>query len=214
MAVISNYATLVQSIQDVAHRSDIATFVDYFIQQAQDQVNNDILAQNMGNGIRAMEGPFTATISGAGNVGVPSDWLAPKDIQVVIGNNQVSTLAFKSAAWIYDRYSNRAPAGPPGFMARDNTVFIFGPFPDSAYVLQGSYYLKAALLSGSVATNWMVTETPWMIQSACMANAMNFLRDSEGFTLWNGIYEEQLTALINRDKAERWASSTMQMDIG
>lgn len=214
MATITNYTTLVQAILDVTHRSDLSTFVDYFIQQAQDTINNDIFMRNMGNGIRAMEGPFTATISGAGNVGVPSDWLAPKDIQIVDSAGNVDTLVFKDAAWMYDVFQNRQASGLPAYIARDNTVFIFGPYPDAAYNLQGTYYLKAAQLSSGTATNWMITETPWMLQAACMKNALAFIKDSEGMALWDSIYQSQLQALIDRDTSERWAGATMQVELG
>lgn len=214
MPVITDYATLKQAIVDFTHRTDLAAFADYFIQGAQEMINSDVFDKNEGNGIRAMEGPFTGTITGSGNVGVPSDWLAPKDIQVVVGGGQISTLGFKSASWIYDAYPMRAPAGPPAYMARDNTVFIFGPFPDQPYVLQGTYYLKAALLTSGATTNWMVTAYPLMLHAACMVKAVSFMKDSEALQTWTALYDDLIQGVVDQDKSERWASATMQMDLG
>jgi hypothetical protein len=215
MAIVTNYGTLVQSILDFSHKSNIAAFVDYFIQGAQDQFNNDIFDRNEGNGIRYMESAFTATINATtGLVAVPSDWLAPKDIQVVQGNAQIGTLSFKSVPWLYSNYPNRAPSGLPAYMARENSNFIFGPFPDSAYILQGTYYALAPLLTSAAPTNWMVTSTPLHFQAACMMKAALFLRDTELLQTWGTIYEGLLGPLVDRDKAERWAMATMAIELG
>lgn len=214
MPLVVDYPTLKQSILDFTHRSDLASFVDYFIQGAQDQFNNDIFDRNEGNGIRYMEAPFTGTISGTGTVAVPSDWMAPKDFQVVQGNAQVGTLSFKSVPWIYSAYPNRAPAGLPAYMAREGSNFIFGPFPDSAYVLQGTYYSLAPLLTSGAPTNWMVTSTPLHFQAICMMKAALFLRDTELLQTWGAIYEGLLQPLLDRDKAERWTMATMQIELG
>lgn len=215
MPIVTNYATLTQSIYDFTHRSEVAPFVDYFIQGAQDQINNDIFDRNEGNGIRYMEAPFTATINATtGVVAVPADWLAPKAIQVVQGSAQVSTLTFKSVPWLYANYFNRAPQGLPSVMAREGSNFIFGPFPDAAYALQGTYYAMAPLLTSGATTNWMVTNIPLLFQAGCMMKAALFLRDTEMLQTWGAIYEGLLGPLLDRDKAERWGMATMQIELG
>jgi hypothetical protein len=213
MAIITNYATLVTAIADFTHRSDLTPFVDYFIQGAQEMINSDILEQNEGNGIRAMEAAFTGTIA-SGTVAVPADWLGPKDIQVNGGNNRVVSLTFKSVTWLYSRYQDRTQSGLPAYMARDGANFIFGPFPDSGYALQGTYYALAPLLTSGAPTNWMVTLYPLMLHAACMVKAMTFLVNTEEITKWNAIYQDLLTGIINRDKAERWAMATLQVELG
>jgi len=299
---IVDYASLTQAISDFLHRSDLQTsgFTDYLIQGAQEKINDDIFELNFGNGIRLMENGYPATAISNGVAPVPSDWLAPKNIQVVDNAGNIFSLVFKSASWIYDRYPVRQPQGLPAYIARDtsssasfpannnpvsltpatqgqtvyaipaqsfglpilfisvdgvlmtpttdytisgttltftngltagqipaiwypqiyvpgssaNSSFIFGPYPDSAYTIQGTYYQKAPLLSNSQTTNWMVLNSPMLLHAACMIKAGEFLVDDAMIARWTALYQPRLEALVNRDKAERWAASTMQVEVG
>jgi hypothetical protein len=93
-------------------------------------------------------------------------------------------------------------------------IFIFGPYPDSAYTLQGTYYAKAVLLSGSNTTNWMVLSSPDMLMACTLFYAMRFIKDFDAAAFWKGEYEDALADLVTADKAERWAASTLAVDVG
>ncbi len=91
-------------------------------------------------------------------------------------------------------------------------VFIFAPAPDSAYTFQGTYYAKAALLSATNTTNWMVLKAPLLLHSACMLAAGPFLKDANTTGMWAGLYKAYMQSLIRDDKAARWAAATMQVE--
>lgn len=209
MPVVTNYSTLVTAITDFTHRSDVAPYVDYFIQSAQEKINDDIFSENFGNGIRPMEAVFTGTIT-SGTVGVPSDWLSPKLLEVVnSGGNRISGLDFISPEQMYARYPNRQASGIPAYIAREGASFIFGPFPDSGYNVAGIYYAAAPLLTSGAPTNWMVTQTPNLLLAACLIKSARFLKDPDSLGMWKDEYAEKLESLILRDKAERWSGGTM-----
>lgn len=211
MPVITDYTTLVQSILDFTHRNDLSPYVDYYIQNAQEKINDDIFAENFGNGIRPMEAVFTGTIT-SGTVGVPSDWLSPKLLEVVdSGGNRISELSFISPEQMYTTYPNRQASGIPAYIAREGTNFIFGPFPDSGYNIAGVYYAAAPLLTSGAPTNWMVTQTPTLLLAACLIKAARFLKDQDSLVMWQQEYTDKLGSLILRDKAERWSGGTMAM---
>jgi hypothetical protein len=216
MPTIVDYASLVQAVTDFTHRSDLTAYVDYFIQGAQEKINKDIPDANDGNFIKTMETYFTPTAIANGVVAVPSDWLGAKGLQIQDGSGGVFTLIVKDPQWIYDVYPIRSVQGLPAYIARDTSVsgdvFIFGPYPDSAYMLQGTYYSQAPLLSNSQTTNWMVLKAPVLLHAACMLKAMPFIKDTEALAMWNGIYQAELEGLINKDKAERWGAATMQIE--
>lgn len=297
MAVITNYATLTQGITDFIHRADLAAglYTDYFIQGAQEKIQDDIFTENWGNGIAYMENAYPATPIENGTCPVPDDWLAPKNFTVSDGSSDVFTLIWKTPAWIFDVYPIRQPEGLPAYIARgvtqvptagvgygnylaftatagqttfslagspqsplifvslsgdilvpgtdyvitngnlvlgfgalvgqtvllqfgpftsNTSQFIFGPYPDSNYNVQGVYYQKAPLLSSQNPTNWMVLEAPTLLHAACMIKAGEFLLDDGLIQRWTGQYGPRLMALLNRDKAERWGSSTMQIETG
>lgn len=215
MAYISNYSTLVRGLQDFAHRDDIKPYLDYYVQDATEVIQNDIFDNNEGAGLRFQEATFTPTAIDPtfGTIPVPSDWLSPKLLTVAVGQAQMLLLQ-KTSQWIYDRYPTRAPDDVPAFVARDGSNFIFGPFPDSAYMVQGIYYAKAAPLSTANATNWMTINCPMVLFAACMIPVAKFLMDSDMQQMWTQDYQSKLKSMIDADRSERWSNATMQIDLG
>jgi hypothetical protein len=215
MAFITDYATLVRAMQDFAHRDEIKPYIDYFIQGASEAIQNDVFDQNEGAGLRFQEVEFPATdIDGTtGTVPVPADYLSPKLLTVTVAQAQF-LLQQKSAQWIFDRYPTRAPDGVPTYIARDGSNFIFGPFPDSTYTVQGTYYAIATPISTANSVNWMTENCPLVLFSACMIEVGKFLLDNDMQQQWTQTYGQRLKAMIDADRSERWSNATMQIDLG
>lgn len=104
-------------------------------------------------------------------------------------------------------------ASPSGVIPSLTSQFVFGPYPNSSYTLQGTYYAKAPLLSSATTTNWMVVNAPDLLLAACMTQAAKFLKDQSMLQLWQPDYQAQLLSLVNADKAERWAATTLEIDV-
>lgn len=119
MPSIKDYASLTQAILDYTHRATLSTYTDYFIQAAQEEINDDIFAENFGNGIRYMESAYVPTAIVNGVAPVPTDWLAPKNFTILDGSGNQYGLEFKDAQWIYNRYPMRSAAAIPAYIGRD-----------------------------------------------------------------------------------------------
>ena len=362
MPKIVDYASLTQAILDYTHRPTLSTYTDYFIQAAQEEINDDVFAENFGNGIRYMEAQYPATAINNGQAPVPSDWLAPKNFTILDGSGNQYGLEFKDAQWIYNRYPMRSAAGIPAYIGRDagaasfdasnnvkltsgagqtsfdisailgsvlfatldglmltpsdysvsgsnltlangalagqvlfvqgiatasgfnaanyvklsstagqtafsisglaagsnvlfaaldgamlvpstdynvagttltltkgalvgqtlfvqgapstlqasaSSVFVFGPYPDSAYTIEGVYYQAAPILSATQTTNWMVLNAPPMLFAKCMCQAGKFLKDTAMVQGWTQLYTDALEKLILRDAAARFGEAPL-----
>lgn len=100
-------------------------------------------------------------------------------------------------------------------MTGGGNVFIFGPYPDGPYQISGTYYASAPLLSyGGNTTNWMVQYAPTTLLAYCMCAAATFLKDAAMLSTWTPLAQAGCKGLVDRDKAERWASSTLQVETG
>lgn len=99
-------------------------------------------------------------------------------------------------------------------MTGGGNVFIFGPYPDSAYTIQGTYYSKGIPLSNQNTTNWMVLQTPEALHAGCMIEAGKFLKDATMVQTWAPIYQDFVQSIVDQDRGERFASSTMQIELG
>ena len=217
MPVISDYNSLSQAILDVQHRQDLKGYVDYFIQAAQENLQNDLFDLNFGNGVRFQETAYPLTVITNGSVPVPVGYLSPKVFFIRDGGGNQFPLIFKDPSWLYARYPLQQAQGLPAYIARDSStgtsVFVFGPFPDSAYSVLGTYYQAAPLLTALAPTNWMSTNCPWALHAACMVEVGKFLVDDELIARWTPVYQARLKALVDADKAERWADATMAIEL-
>lgn len=99
-------------------------------------------------------------------------------------------------------------------MTGGGDVFIFGPYPDSSYTVQGSYYSKGLPLNSTNTTNWMVLQCPETLHACCMIEAAKFVKDMAMLQTWTASYQDFLEKLVVGDKSERWAATTMQIEVG
>jgi hypothetical protein len=90
-------------------------------------------------------------------------------------------------------------------------VFIFGPFPDSAYTIQGTYYQAIPALSSGSPTNWLIQTAPMLLLYACLLQAAPFLKDAQQIAMWQAIYTQRLQALILRDRAQTHGAGALTM---
>ena len=202
MPQVKDYNSLVQAVSDFAHRPTIGTYVDYFIQDAEDRIYRTVLAENQGRGLVWMENVLSLTIDGTtGYAPVPTDYLGLKAAQVN-ANGGIYDLKVRAAQWIYARYPIRSAQNPPSFIAREGANFIFGPFPDAAYPILGTYYQRATALGASNPTTWMTTNIPMCLLAGCMVACAKFLKDEEMMQGYLQEFTGRLQEIIAADKSQ------------
>lgn len=211
MATIVDYASLTQAILDFSHRPTLSAYAGYFIQDGEDRVYRKILELNEGSGLKWMEATLSLTIDATtGYAAVPADYLTMKGAQVIVSTGYYD-LTTKDSQWIYDRFPTRAAQDAPAFIAREGNNFIFGPFPDQAYSVVGTYYQRATALSSTNTTTWMTTNIPLTLFAACMASVSKFLKDTQAMQTWLAEMTDRLTGIISVEKAETYAGGQLQI---
>ena len=210
-ARVQDYPTLLQAVTDYSHNALLSQY-NYFIQFAQLRIQRDIVANNEGNGVVWMEQTLSAfTDPVLGTIPLPSGYLSLKAVQVSDGDSDTFTLLYKDPQWLYSNYPIRQATGLPAYLARDGQSFVFGPYPDDSYQITGTYYAMVSPVTPSNTTNWMTNECPELLLAACMQEVQPFLRDPDD--TWKGLYESKLQALLSLDKADRFASGAMTMEV-
>lgn len=206
---ITDYASLAQAVLDFTHRASLSKYMAYLIQDAEDYVYQKVLELNEGKGLRWMETALNFGIDGtSGYAAVPGDYLSLKAAQVQALGGQFD-LEQKDAQWIYRNYPVRSATAPPSYIAREGANFIFGPFPDGVYSVVGTYYQRAAGLSASNPTTWMVTNMPLTFHAACVRSGYKILKDLEAVQAWGVEFTDRITAVISADKAADLGSSPL-----
>lgn len=201
---IASYSDLKTSIANFLHRSDLTSMIPEFIADGEARIYNDLR-------IRCMETAFSSAIS-SGTVAIPSGFLEWKFLYV--DGSSAQKLERKDSEWIYTNYPTRAASGKPVFFAREGETVIFGPYPDSAYTIKGSYYKRLAALSDSNTTNWFITDAPELLRFAALCEAVPYLRDDARAQLWEAKYQAVRNRLQATDKRESASGSLLTVSRG
>lgn len=201
MAQIIDYATLKSEVAAWLHRSDLTDQIPGFIQEGENRIYRDLR-------VRQMETTFTDTIAN-GTIATPASYLEMKYLYV--NASPVTKLQRKDAEWIYLNYPTRSSSGVPKFFAREAETFIFGPYPDSTYTLNGCYYKRQAALSDTNTTNWLITDAPYLILFASLCEAAPWIQNDERVVLWERKYEQIGKQLQINDEREEFSGSPLQV---
>ena len=197
---ITSYATLKTAIGDWLARSDLATVADDFIDLAEARINRDLR-------VSAMETALSESIA-SGVVAVPTGFL--EFVSVYIDGTPTQPLEVKSPHWIERQYPQRASDSKPRYVARSGGNFIFGPYPDSAYTVAGTYYAKFTPLGdgtgGTATTNFLITDAPDLILFAALVESAPYVGDDARLSMWHARYAEALETVDRNDKAGRFSN--------
>ena len=155
---------------------------------------------------RDMETSFGSTISG-GVIALPTSYLALKSAYVAASPNV--SLERRSAEWIRLNYPQDDSSGIPKFIARYGTNFIFGPYPDSGYTINGIYYKQPDAISGS-ALNSLFNTNPDLYLFGCLAEAAIIIGQDSRIQVWEAKYQRILADVNGMDKAEDSSGSSLQ----
>ena len=196
-------------------RTTVATWLDIGVSDVSASLTGDLITVAEDRIFREartrdMETSISTSIA-SGLIAVPSGYVAMKFLYA--NTSPVQRLERRSAEWIYDNYPTRSADGIPVYFARDATNFIFGPFPDSAYTVNGVYYKKLAAITG-VALNALFVTNPYLYLFACLAEAETLIGRDERIPIWEAKYGKILASVNGMDKAEDQSGSALQMRVG
>ena len=116
---------------------------------------------------------------------IPSDFIALKYLYLTVSSGTSSTVTpilTMPASTLYQSYPYRATDRTPKFVAIDNGYFVFGPYPDTAYTVSGTYYAKQTSLLTTV--NDLFTNYPDLYLVATMAELEGFIKNDPRIGIW------------------------------
>jgi len=189
---ITSFSTLKTEAQNWIDRTDIADRVDTFIQLGEARIYRELR-------IRAMETALSDTIA-SGVISLPSDYRALK--HAYVSGSPTKPLEQQSAEIIHNKYPTRSGTSKPKYIAQDGGNFIFGPYPDSAYTIKGTYYAALEALSLSNETNWFTANAPDLLLYATLTEAAGFEMNDETQAKWSTLYERSKNMIQKEDNRQ------------
>lgn len=201
MTLITTYTTLQTAVQDTLVRTDLSTYVPAYVQRWEERFLRD--PKNFGPW---MEVSGTIGTVASSVIAVPA---AYRRLKYAYVNGSPSTpLVRVSLDQMYGTYPRGGTTGLPIWIARDGTNFVFGPAPDSAYVIKGVYWGKPTVMRSYVTggadavAHYIIVNAPDLALYGSVLEAVADMRDDPRVPLWKMAYEYAVTAYrdLNRDE--------------
>jgi hypothetical protein len=187
------YAQLKTNIEDIVENSFTTDQLNLFIQQAEQKIYNIVQ-------FPALRKNVTGTItSGVKYLTVPTDFLYVYSLSIIDSSSNYIFLLNKDVNFIREAYPVAATTGVPKHYALfDQTSFILGPTPNSAYTteLHYGYYPESIVTASS--TPWLGTEFDSALLNGSLVEAARFLKSEQDITaVYDKMYNDSLLLLKN-----------------
>jgi hypothetical protein len=200
MALISDYGSLQSEIADWSHRSDLATKIPTFIQLAESKISNNIKS-------RMLEVSTTLlTTAGVNSVALPSDYGSFKTLLVNGSYNSVLTLLPDTT---FLQYSSNNSTGLPKYYCIQGTDLLLSPTPDSEYSITAVYYQNLLALSGTNATNWVLTKYPYIYLYGSLIELSVYINDPEQLQFYQAKFDDAVSDMWENFTNESFSGSRL-----
>ena len=192
MAQISSYATLKTAVADWLARSDLTSYVPYFIEAGEERVYREMK-------VRQMETAFSTAIA-SGVVALPSGFRGWKALYV--NGSPITPLRPMTLEALYREFPTRSSDGEPVAYAINGANVEFGRYPDSTYTIKGTYWKKLDALSDSNTSNWLITDAPYLLLWASLVESEAFNRNDPRIAVWEGKYRAAKDQMVEEQRNE------------
>lgn len=183
---ISTYTELKDAIADFLLRTDLDAAIPTFIRLAEARMDRDVRHwRQEKRSVAQLDGQYSA---------IPADYLRP--IRLQITDAPTSEVAPISTAQMLQLRGDRNDrVGRPTHYALTAGSLELYPTPDNTYNASLVYYGRVAALSGSNATNWLLTEAPDAYLYGALVHSAPYLKDDPRISVWASLYTSAIEAL-------------------
>lgn len=210
MAAIEGYSSLLTTVQDYLARSNLSTFAENFIQNWEERFYRQ--PKNFG---WWMENTGTIGTIASGVVAVPAGYLRLKNAYV--DGNPSTRLDRKSIHQLYGRYPRGSITDRPKEIARDGPNFVFGPEPDSTYVIKGTWLVKPTRMrdyASDASQHWIIQNAPDLPLYGALLEAESFIKNDPRIPLWQSFYTTALQDYRDLFSEEEVSGGPVQEVLG
>jgi hypothetical protein len=194
---LSTYAELQASIAGWLSRGNLTARIPDFITLAEARFNRKLR-------VREMETVVSGTLSGQ-TLTPPTDLLEIQRLAIYPTGAEVELeyTAPKTMA----KYGTET--GQPFYFTTMNQALYVAPIPDGNYAYKLFYVQKVPALSGSNATNWLLTSAPDVYLYAALLEAEPYLKNDKRVPLWANAYNAAIVDLQEQNDRQQVPQSSM-----
>ena len=201
---ITNYTDLQSTIADFLNRDDLTAVIPTFITLAEAEFNRRLRHWRMENRASAeVDSQYSA---------IPADFLEP--IRLHLETSNYRTLELMSQADMQSmRMRNSDTSGEPAYYALTQGEIELYPTPDATYNLEMNYYARIPALSGSNATNWLLTYFPDAYLYGALAHSAPYLGEDARMATWAALLQNAIDGIIREGEQAKFGGTGRRMKI-
>ena len=201
---ITNYTELQSTIADFLNRDDLTAVIPTFITLAEAEFNRRLRHWRMENRATAeVDSQYSA---------IPADFLEP--IRLHLETSNYRTLELMSQADMQSmRMRNSDTSGEPAYYALTQGEIELYPTPDATYDLEMNYYARIPALSGSNATNWLLTYFPDAYLYGALAHSAPYLGEDARMATWAALLQSAIDGIIREGEQAKFGGTGRRMKI-
>lgn len=184
--MIADYDELKAALADFLNRDDLTAVIPTFIRLAESRIDRDLRHWRQ-------EKRSTANLNAQYSL-IPNDYLRP--IRLQITDAPTGEVAPISTAQMLELRGDRNDrTGRPTHYALTAGSLELYPTPDKEYTASLVYYGRIAALSGSNATNWLLTEAPDAYLYGALVHSAPYLKDDNRLAIWETMFAQAMSNL-------------------
>lgn len=201
---LANYSDLKTSVANYLGRSDLTSQIPDFISLAELRLSRDIRTRRM------LKTATAATTISDATVGLPSDFLAIRDVFVQGSPRTVVSYMSPSA---FSSNSRADEVGLPTFYTMRSNEFEFAPKPDAVYTIQMLYYFKPTALSDTNTSNEFMANYPDALLYGSLLEAEPYLMNDARMQTWANLYNQAIARINTSDEESEYAGVPLSMTV-
>ena len=194
-ALITDYTTLQAAVVDDSHRTDLASRVPRYIQQAENEIFRDLA-------LRKIEAKATGTTSGD-TLAIPASAVQIERVEIE-ANGRKYTLDYTSPNGI-DQLT--VSPGVPTRFTVENGVIRLLVAPAGAYTYSVFYVPSLAPLSDTSPTNWLVATFPDVYLYGALRQMALWAEDADMLAKYEPLFQAAKAAVQGFDDRQRFPAS-------
>lgn len=198
----ATYSELKTTIASYLARSDLTAMIPTFVQLAELRLRRELRTRQM------LVVATASTTGGDSTVGLPTNFLAMRDIHV--NTNPITTLSYQAPNAFYNSY-RATESGKPTEYTVLATELQLSPVPDSAYQLQMLYYSQPTFLSDTNASNVFLANYADALLYASLGEAEPYLMNDVRLQTWATLYDRSISSITIADQSSEYSGQPMSM---
>lgn len=203
MALDGTYIGLLASVASWLHRSDMTAIIPDLVVLAEARIARDLRLR------RQVTATTLATVASTQAVALPSDYLEMENLSLTSGGID-NSLEYVTIERMNIKYPSGAWDGIPKVYTFEGSSILFGPRPDAIYSVPIYYYARMAALTVTP-TNWLLTNHPNIYLFGALAEAGDWVQDTENVSKWEKKYQAGMDTLSVTDDESMFSGAALRV---